>query len=527
MHHYRELISNYIDGEMSAADRQELLSHLATCDECRQTLEAYRQIGAQVRRLPLVSPPTDLRNAVYAATIDSRGRRLFVLGGRVGYSLAAVAAVLLIFVVAIYVLIGGYQRTVDPEIVGSIPDNNEIWLLTKPIQINFNKAMDQDSVEAALSISPSSEKERLEMSWDGNTLILGQSQVLRAGSSYKISISDAAKDKWGNPLSGEFTLAFTTSDAVAQLETPEPVAPTPTETAEPTATAKPSPTSTPAPTEPGVEGVPGDGSSGDNQPTEPPADNPPAAPTSTPTPTAENPADNPPADDGGAGDGSADPGDNDPEPTATPMPTATPTQPPAATPTPVAPTATPTQEPTATPTPVAPTATPTPVPPTATPQPTATATPDTIAVSDAFGTVYWGSETVQSRLGAPTAWADDSGATELDFQHGAMILRDDIGWVFILESSGIWEGHVFTSTNPPEPAAGPDDGTWAPGGALGEAWVVDALEGRIGYALADYGTEFNTRVQKFEHGDMILSHSGQVYVLYGDGTWELYSSPGA
>ena len=517
---YHELISGYIDGDLDAPDRQRLLDHLANCQDCRATLEAYRRIGNQVRSLPRAVPPAELRNAIYAATIESQPRKVYLLTSRLGYSVAALAAVLLIFIVAIYLLVNGYQRSIDPEVVGSQPGNGVIWPLSRPIEISFNKEMDRDSVESALSITPASEKDRLTRTWEGNTLIIGQSQTLRSGASYTVRITTNAEDKWGKRLGSEFQLQFESSDTFA-LETPVPIptatetpVPLPTSTATPTEAGQPGPTSTPesAATPPAAATVePTPDASGPTATEAPVA----LAPTPTPTaiivPTEVDPI-APPAP---------------PAATSTPvpqLPTEEPTNPPA----------TATERPTSTP---APTWTPRPIPsPTPTTQlatstpttPPPTATPETIPVVGAFGNVYWSNEIVSSRLGAPLAAAASTTGVELDFQHGAMFSRSDTGQTYILESaSGVWSS-VASSSGSASSEPGPDPDTWIPGGSLGDLWSTESwIQSALGYALSPSGTVFDSRAQRFENGTMLLSSSGQVYVIYGNGTWELYPDPGA
>lgn len=516
---YREMISAYIDGDLDAAERDRLLAHISSCAECRQTLESYRRIGGYVRSLPRAVPPPELRDAIYAETVNSNSRKVYLLSSRVGYSVAALAAVVLIFVVAVYLLISGYQRSIDPEVVASQPGNGFLWPLSRPVEITFNKEMDRESVESALSIVPASEKDRLSASWDGNTLILGQNQTLQPASSYTIRITTNAQDAWGKNLGSDFRLQFETSETFA-LQTPEPL-PTVTATPQPTSTPTTPPTDTPPATPTEDQDAPAP-----IQPTNEPTDEDldptgaPDPPTATavpapPQPTSSGPSEptNPPAP-------TATPDEIPPTPTDEPFeePTATPTERPTST---AAPTWTPRPVPSATPTSPAPTATATEAPP--------TATPDTIPVVGAFGNVYWSNEIVLGRLGEPVASASSVSSVELDFQHGAMLSRSDTNQTYVLESAtGIWSV-LPSSSDSTDSEAGPIADTWIPGGSLGALWSAESwIQASLGYALAPSGTVFDSRIQSFEHGTMMLSASGQVYVIYdSDGTWELYPDPGS
>ncbi len=505
---YRELISAYLDGDIEASERADLLAHLANCDECRRTLESYREIGGQLRSLPPISPPLNLRDSIFAETLDARPRRLRGFSSKVGYSAAALATVALIFVVAIYLLASGYQRSIDPEVVSSQPGNGVVWPLFRPIEITFNKEMDKASVESALAIVPASEKDRLTISWDGNTLVLGANQLLKPDSTYAISITTGAADKWGKNLESDFRLQFGTSDSFA-LQTPQPL---------PSATASPSPSPTPRATV-----------TKPDQPTQAIV----IPPTSIPGATATEKENGPIA----PTDSQQSPATVAPVPTSEPggqptipapvFPTPTPLEP-------APPSATPTQEPTATPLPTstprpAPTATPTAIPPTATPvPPSPTATPETVAITGAFGNVYWSNEILISRLGAPVAAAYDISSAELDFQHGSMISRSDTGQTYILEAASAFWSAVPSSNETADSEPGPVEGTWVPGGSLGALWASEPwIQATLGHALAPSGQVFSSKVQSFESGSMMMSSTGQVYVLYDDGTWELYPDPGS
>ncbi|HUG16267.1 MAG TPA: Ig-like domain-containing protein [Thermomicrobiales bacterium] len=508
----RELISALVDGEISPRERIELRAHLAACRECAGVLESYRSIGERIRSLPPVHAPEHLTDTIFAQTIDGEPGRLFLITSRVGYSMAAVAAVALIFIVSGYLIMGGYQRAIQPAVAASAPtvEQDEPWPVQRPIEIEFNKPMNAASVEAALAMEPAGEIERLGYQWSGNTLIIGSNQVLRPDTTYQIRISSDARDDWGNRLDPPFFLRFTTATTVAVFETPTPGAETPAaSTVTPTpviapATARPSegtPQSDPAvisPTDvPGT--VPPATASPIDQQGEPGGDGTPPAPA-TPTPT--------PHPDPGSGDEL--PPHATPTPTAPSVPTATPTVV-------VDPTATSTPSPT--PTAEAPTSTPTSAPP-----PTLTPTPETFAVTGAIGNVYWGDELVRSNLGEPLAVSSTTPAQIQGFQRGTMFLRHDIGWIYVLSSDGRWSGFIDSAATLPEPEDGPEPGLWIPGGALGYLWRADSgIAAEIGHATSEYATSFTSTVQEFERG-VILVGTNSIYVIYYDGasTWEFY-----
>ena len=63
---WRERLSEYIDGEMPADDREALEAHLESCPECRAELNALRGAVEAVAGLPVQRAPADLARTVVA-----------------------------------------------------------------------------------------------------------------------------------------------------------------------------------------------------------------------------------------------------------------------------------------------------------------------------------------------------------------------------------------------------------------------------------------------------------------------------
>ena len=57
---WTDRLSEYLDGELDAADRAELERHLSTCAACTATLAELRDVVARARRLPARPPAADL-----------------------------------------------------------------------------------------------------------------------------------------------------------------------------------------------------------------------------------------------------------------------------------------------------------------------------------------------------------------------------------------------------------------------------------------------------------------------------------
>ena len=485
----RPLISAYMDGELTPEETRALHAHLAECAACSDLFDEYRDLRDQLRHLPPTPPPpTQVHRYVRLRTVDhspTRSERWFGLtAARLSFS--AAAAVVLLIVVSALALVHGYQRDSQPGIAQSQPAAGAFWPIQQPIEITFNKSMDQTSVNQNLKIMPIGEATRLPRSWNGNTLVIGASAVggvpLLPDTDYTVVVLGTARDAYGNMLGQPWMLQFHTSPVVAQQAT---VTPTPTvaptvvpEIAQTEATATPTPPSVQAPAT--TVGTP-----------------PTAVPATTAVPTKP----------------SATASHVVTAPTATPPPTPIPQT--AAPATPAAST-TPTVAATATSTTT-----------TATPIATAVAATPTTAVTGAFGSVYWAKATVQTQLGAPSSrGAYTFSAAILSFQRGTMYERFDTQTIYILFADGTVKTVPDTWTAADGAGGGQPQGQpnlWIPSKNFWKAWTADpTLVTSIGYATSADAHYMQGQAQDFAGGTMLYSDTGFVYVVYTTNQWEVY-----
>lgn len=62
-----ELVSDYLEGRLSATDHARFEAHLAACDACRAYLDQFRQTIKALGRLPEESLPEEARQALLSA----------------------------------------------------------------------------------------------------------------------------------------------------------------------------------------------------------------------------------------------------------------------------------------------------------------------------------------------------------------------------------------------------------------------------------------------------------------------------
>lgn len=89
MNHPGDLLSAYLDGELSPEDRVGVDAHLAGCGDCRDELGGIAGARAAVRALPMLEPPPGLMPTPAATALRRYPRH------RLAWAAAAVAASLL------------------------------------------------------------------------------------------------------------------------------------------------------------------------------------------------------------------------------------------------------------------------------------------------------------------------------------------------------------------------------------------------------------------------------------------------
>lgn len=122
------LISAYVDGELTGAEMLEIRRHLSDCRECSEEYELVRGVKSAVSRLRTVSAPEHLAASIVARlddiSVPPYQKALNRLFGFASRKLSPVAAALAVSGVALAILAsGGQYRLVDqaPDAVASAP----------------------------------------------------------------------------------------------------------------------------------------------------------------------------------------------------------------------------------------------------------------------------------------------------------------------------------------------------------------------------------------------------------------------
>lgn len=93
MTHPNEMISAYLDGELTRAEASELSTHMGSCGKCVAEMEAMQRVRTAVRSLPLIELPPGLLGEAEPVVVPLRKNRGFLVG-------AAAAGVAIVIAVA-------------------------------------------------------------------------------------------------------------------------------------------------------------------------------------------------------------------------------------------------------------------------------------------------------------------------------------------------------------------------------------------------------------------------------------------
>jgi anti-sigma factor RsiW len=93
MTHAGELISAYLDGELTRAEIDQMFAHLSSCGRCTVEMQQMQAVRSAVRSLPLLELPAGLIPEADPVVVPLRRNRGFLVG-------AAAAVVALVIAVA-------------------------------------------------------------------------------------------------------------------------------------------------------------------------------------------------------------------------------------------------------------------------------------------------------------------------------------------------------------------------------------------------------------------------------------------
>jgi anti-sigma factor RsiW len=147
------------------------------------------------------------------------------------------------------------------------------------------------------------------------------------------------------------------------------------------------------------------------------------------------------------------------------------------------------------------------------------------AIPPSIGRLYRSSQALQVQLGTPAPGSKTVTLMEQSFQGGVALWRGDTREIYVLNrDGGTWAAYPDT-WRPGDPVAveaTPPPGAMAPAGGFGALWKNSPeVKSRLGWAVFEPRGSGGA-IQSFEHGLIVWSPHGLLYVLADDGTWRTY-----
>ncbi len=147
-------------------------------------------------------------------------------------------------------------------------------------------------------------------------------------------------------------------------------------------------------------------------------------------------------------------------------------------------------------------------------------------VPEAIARLYSNNSQVRSLLGESFPGSRTVTLLEQSFQGGLAIWRSDTRQIYVLQRDGqTWSVHadtwqpgerVATDATPPPP------GAMVPAGGFGTVWrSTPEIKSRLGWAVYEARGSGGS-IQMYEHGLIVWTPHGLLYVLSNDGRWRTF-----
>jgi anti-sigma factor RsiW len=151
--------------------------------------------------------------------------------------------------------------------------------------------------------------------------------------------------------------------------------------------------------------------------------------------------------------------------------------------------------------------------------------PTRLDLPPAIARLYRSNPTLRARLGDPQPGNKTTPLVEQSFQGGLALWRGDTREIYVLGRGSRWSAYstfgklgLLSSLD-----IAPPPGAFAPQGGFGALWAGrPEVKAKLGWAVYE-PRGFGGVIQAFDHGTIVWSPHGLLYVLYDDGSWRSYS----
>lgn len=146
-------------------------------------------------------------------------------------------------------------------------------------------------------------------------------------------------------------------------------------------------------------------------------------------------------------------------------------------------------------------------------------------VPEPIARLYGANEQIRDLLGAAAPGSRTVTLLEQSFQGGLAIWRSDTREIYVLRRDGhTWSAHPDTWRPGDRISvdAVPPPGAMVPAGGFGSVWrSTPEIKSRLGWAVYEPRGSGGS-IQSFEHGQIVWTPHGLLYVLSNDGRWRTF-----
>jgi hypothetical protein len=164
----QELLTGYLDGELSPREQAEVESHLPACDPCRGELDELRELVGSVKNLPTIPVPDSLSEGIRAG-LESSGAKVHSFPKKRGFRVEwAVSAAAVVFVAISVVYVGGIEKF-SPPMELQTPATEEVVLENqrrndRAFSMEKDKSADYGGAPLALENTPAGKNSQIRKS---------------------------------------------------------------------------------------------------------------------------------------------------------------------------------------------------------------------------------------------------------------------------------------------------------------------------------------------------------------------------
>ena len=160
---FEELLSAYVEGELSAEERREMDGHIASCPACAELLAFFREAEGAMAALPEVEPGPDLMAKLYAIP-EKRSKFRVVLDFLVRPDLQPVFAALSVLVIALSFVFftpqgRGVQKAIDRQIHAGYSQVEKLYAKAGSVTGELN-SLKTNVVDSLKNLAPEKGQEK-------------------------------------------------------------------------------------------------------------------------------------------------------------------------------------------------------------------------------------------------------------------------------------------------------------------------------------------------------------------------------